>query len=43
VIAPLGSVLWITTIVGAATAGAGGAVFLAGAPPDEDKGLSAVP
>lgn len=43
VIAPMGAVLWIATVVGAATAGAGGAVYLAGAPATEDKGLSAVP
>ena len=43
VIAPTGAVLWVATIVGAATAGVGGAVYLAGAPPTEDKGLSAVP
>lgn len=43
VIAPMGAVLWIATVVGAATAGAGGAVYLAGSPDTEDKGLSAVP
>lgn len=43
VIAPMGAVLWIATVVGVATAGAGGAVYLAGAPATEDKGLTAVP
>jgi hypothetical protein len=42
VVAPLGSVLWIGTIVGAAAAGTGAGVFLAGAPPVEDGGLAAV-
>ena len=42
-LAPMGAVLWIATVVGVATAGAGGAVYLAGAPPTEDKGLTAVP
>jgi hypothetical protein len=36
IVAPLGSVLWIGTIVGAVAAGAGGALYLAGSP-DEDK------
>lgn len=43
VIAPMGSVLWISTIVGVATAGVGGGIFLAGAPATEDKGIDAVP
>lgn len=44
VIAPLGSVLWIATTIAAVTAGIGGAVYFAGAPPDEaDNSLSAVP
>ncbi|MDP2339578.1 MAG: hypothetical protein Q8O67_01360 [Deltaproteobacteria bacterium] len=42
VVAPLGSVLWVGTIVGVAAAGAGAGVFLAGAPPAEDGGLAAV-
>jgi hypothetical protein len=36
IVAPLGAVLWIGTIVGAVAAGAGGALYLAGSP-DEDK------
>lgn len=36
IVAPLGSVLWIATIVGAVGAGAGGALYLAGSP-DEEK------
>ncbi len=40
VIAPLGSVLWISTIAAGVVAGVGGAVFLAGAPPEDPKKLS---
>lgn len=36
IVAPLGSVLWIGTVVGAVAAGAGGALYLAGSP-EEDK------
>jgi hypothetical protein len=35
IVAPLGGVLWIASIVGGLVAGAGGGLYLAGAPPEE--------
>lgn len=41
-VAPLGSVLWIGTVVGAAAAATGAGIFLAGAPAADDGGVASL-